>query len=56
MSGRLLEDRLRPRMDAECGRRDLLVVAMVQAHLISQAKFSEIKDVGVPLVKRVADA
>ena len=34
--------------------RDLLV-AMVQAHLISQAKFNEI-DAGVPLVKRVADA
>ncbi|KAF8351820.1 hypothetical protein F5887DRAFT_932522 [Amanita rubescens] len=34
--------------------RDLLA-AMVQAHLISQAKFNEI-DIGVPLVKRVADA
>ena len=34
--------------------RDLLL-AMVQAHIISQAKFNEI-DVGVPLVKRVADA
>jgi hypothetical protein len=34
--------------------RDLLV-AMVQAHLISQVKFNEI-DAGVPLVKRVADA
>jgi hypothetical protein len=34
--------------------RDLLV-AMVQAQLISQTKFDEI-DVGVPLVKRVADA
>ena len=34
--------------------RDLLV-AMVQAHLISQARFNEI-DIGVPLVKRVPDA
>ncbi len=34
--------------------RDLLV-AMVKTRLISQAKFDEI-DVGVPLVKRVADA
>ena len=34
--------------------RDLLV-AMVQAHLIPQAKFDEI-DAGVPLVKRIADA
>ena len=34
--------------------RDLLV-AMVQANIISQSKFNEI-DVGVPLVKRIADA
>ena len=34
--------------------RDLLM-AMIQAHLISQEKFNEIDD-GVPLVKRVADA